>query len=844
MNLIDFHSRTRLVFGPNTVDRLGQYAADWSARHVLLVTDPHIVEAGHAPRAREALESAGLEVTVFDRVRENPTTEDVDACLEVARSADIDTIVGLGGGSSLDVAKGCNFLLTNGGRMHDYWGVGKATKPMLPLIAVPTTAGTGSETQSFALIADAETHMKMACGDKKAAARVAVLDPTLTVTQSYLVTAATGIDALAHAVETAVTKKRNALSLLFSREAFRLVQTYLPKVLERPGDLEARGHMQLAASFSGTAIENSMLGAAHAASNPLTAHFGVVHGQAVGVMLPAVVRYNAVDADAARLYKALAIHARLVAPDVEPQAAVELLLERIEHLLDLTGLPQSLRELNIPRDTIGALAAESETQWTAQFNPRPIEADGFVELYESTYQPPMRNAECGIASTQPVRPLPIEADEETKAGNYFVSNYPPFDYWLPDESGELTEVLERPPALGTKLGLYVHIPFCRRRCHFCYFKVYTDKNAKAISRYVDAVSREMQMYAERPCIGGRKPHFVYFGGGTPSHLSERQLRQLTAALQAALPWDEAEEIAFECEPGTLNEKKLAAIRDMGVTRLSLGVENFNDHVLQTNNRPHLSKRAFDVYEWAKRIGFPQINIDLIAGMLDETEENWLANVEETIQLAPDCVTIYQMEIPLNTTIYRNMQKSGQLTAPVADWDTKRRWVKYAFGELEEAGYTVTSAYTVVKDPDTTKFVYRDSLWTGADMIATGVSSFGHINGVHYQNEKHFDPYIKTIESGNLPTNRTLRITREEAMIREFVLQMKLGRVNVGYFNEKFGTDVLERFADLLGKCREEGFLTIHDDQITLDRDALLQVDVLVREFFLPQHRDVRRVTRT
>ncbi|MBI1368539.1 MAG: iron-containing alcohol dehydrogenase [Planctomycetes bacterium] len=370
--------RPHVVFGPDTVEQIGSLARSLNTHRALLVTDPHIYEAGHAPRAIRSLEQAGLAVTVFDRVRENPTTEDVDACLDVALKANADVIVGIGGGSSMDTAKGCNFILTNGGRMADYWGVDKATQSMLPFIAVPTTGGTGSECQSFALIADPMTHQKMACGDKKAAASIAILDPTLTTTQPRHVTANTGVDALTHAVETAVTLKRNDLSLRYAREAFKLIAANLARVLDEPNDIAARGQMLLAAAYAGTAIEHSMLGAAHAAANPLTAQFHVVHGQAVGLMLPSVVRYNAEDAEARAMYEALAAHAGL-----EP--TVEALLTCIESLLDAAKMPRVLEDVNVPRDAIGALAADAASQWTAQFNPRPIDADGFVGLYEATF---------------------------------------------------------------------------------------------------------------------------------------------------------------------------------------------------------------------------------------------------------------------------------------------------------------------------------------------------------------------------------------------------------------------------------------------------------------------------
>jgi oxygen-independent coproporphyrinogen-3 oxidase len=391
------------------------------------------------------------------------------------------------------------------------------------------------------------------------------------------------------------------------------------------------------------------------------------------------------------------------------------------------------------------------------------------------------------------------------------------------------------------LGLYLHVPFCRKRCHFCYFKVYTDKNATAINGYLESAVKELEVYASKPFIGGRKPNFVYFGGGTPSYLSVPQLTSLTDRMKAILPWDEAEEVAFECEPGTLTDQKLKAIRDVGVTRLSLGVEHFDDHILETNGRAHRSKEVARAYEYAREIEFPQVNIDLIAGMLEETEDKWKMAVERTLELSPDSVTIYQMEVPFNTGIYRQMKDSGQLTAPVADWETKRRWVDYAFSELEKEGYTVTSAYTAVKDKDRTKFIYRDRLWEGADLLSVGVASFGHIGGTHYQNNADFEPYVNAILDGNLPVFRALTPSNEERLIREFILQLKLGHTRCSYFDQKFGVNVKEKFAAPLKRIADWGFLKIDGDEIRLNRDGLLQVDRLLHEFFLPQHLTKRLV---
>ena len=401
----DFDPRTRVVFGSGTVARLGQLAKELGGTKVLFVTDPGIEQAGHAAKGLSALDEAGLQVTLFHDVPPNPTTDDVDQGLLVARQQNIDLIVAMGGGSAMDCAKGINFLLTNGGQMRDYWGVGKATKPMLPLIAIPTTAGTGSEAQSFALIADAKTHMKMACGDKKAACRVAILDPDLTLSMPPGVTSATGIDALSHALESYVTTKRNAISQLFARRAWRLLAQAFPIVTasvsqpslpspqsngqvdrERPDSqsviVAARGNMLLGSHLAGAAIENSMLGATHALANPLTAHFDVTHGLAIGVMLPHVIRYNATAVGTA--YGRLAADVGLCEVD-DPRAA-EFIAAAVRKFASTAGLPSTLQQCGVDRAMLPELAEEAAKQWTGTFNPRIVDAASLLELYQSAFE--------------------------------------------------------------------------------------------------------------------------------------------------------------------------------------------------------------------------------------------------------------------------------------------------------------------------------------------------------------------------------------------------------------------------------------------------------------------------
>ncbi len=359
-------SGVEVVFGAGNLARIGEIAKAQGASRILLVTDPGIEEAGHVERAVRTLYRAGFPVRVFDEVAENPTTVHVGKGVLAARAFKPDLIIGLGGGSAMDCAKGINFMFTNGGRMQDYWGTGKATQPMLPLVAVPTTAGTGSDAQSYALITDPDTHQKMACGDPKALPRVALLDPELTATLPPKVAAATGIDAVAHAVESSGSTKRNDISRRLSLESWRLLEASFERAMRDPSDVGARQGMLLGAHLAGAAIENSMLGAAHALANPLTALCGVVHGVAVGLMLRHVIRFN--SENNATPYGDLLPDARALAT-------------RISAMLAAGDLPNTLAAIDVPESKLPELAKLAATQWTATFNPRKVGEHELLALY-------------------------------------------------------------------------------------------------------------------------------------------------------------------------------------------------------------------------------------------------------------------------------------------------------------------------------------------------------------------------------------------------------------------------------------------------------------------------------
>jgi alcohol dehydrogenase len=366
MTGFDFRPEPRVVFGVGSVARLGEIARSEGFRRTLLTIDSGLASTPHVARAQKSLEAAGVDVVLFSDFGENPDTVMVERGRSLAAESRIDSLVGFGGGSSMDCAKGINLLLTNGGKVQDYWGADKAAKPLLPMIGVPTTAGTGSEAQRYALISDAETHVKMALGDVKAKFRVAILDPELTLTQPTSLTATTGYDALAHAVETYVTRRRNPISDVYAREAFRLLSTSFERVLTTPEDIDVRAAMQLGAYYSGVAIENSMLGATHACANPLTKNFGTVHGRAISMCLPSVVRFNA----------------KFVGNRyVELAGDAEALAERLESFADAGGLPRRLRDDGVVESDLPGLAHEAAQQWTGEFNPRPFDELAALEVY-------------------------------------------------------------------------------------------------------------------------------------------------------------------------------------------------------------------------------------------------------------------------------------------------------------------------------------------------------------------------------------------------------------------------------------------------------------------------------
>ncbi|MCH8252244.1 MAG: coproporphyrinogen III oxidase family protein [Planctomycetes bacterium] len=430
--------------------------------------------------------------------------------------------------------------------------------------------------------------------------------------------------------------------------------------------------------------------------------------------------------------------------------------------------------------------------------------------------------------------------DEPIEGSYFVSTYPPFSTWTREQVAAARRRLDEPKPRrpDVAFGLYVHVPFCAERCRYCYYLSYTGKSADDVDEYIQALAAEASMYARLPALANRKPSFVYFGGGTPSLPSEVAIEHMIQGVRAAFPWTDAEEVTFECAPQSVTEAKLRLLEHEGVTRISMGVQAFDDAILELNGRVHLVRDVELAYAAIRRVGFATVNIDLIVGLLGESDESFGDTVDRAIQMAPESVTIYQLEIPLNTPLYRAMQ-GGRLSQPPPSWEVKRARLAAGFERLEHAGYVVRSAYAAVRDPGRHPFVYQDAQYSGADLLGIGVASFSYLDGVHHQNIASLGSYIASVRRGELPMGRAYALSDDDRVVREFVLQLKLGHVESARFRAKFGVEITDRFGDALRGFAEKGWCVVDNDGVTLTRDGLLRVDRMIPEFYPIRHQNVR-----
>ena len=427
---------------------------------------------------------------------------------------------------------------------------------------------------------------------------------------------------------------------------------------------------------------------------------------------------------------------------------------------------------------------------------------------------------------------------EPSDGNLFVSAYPPFSSWKPGRLSCLEKVLLTPPQNGhdVPLGLYVHIPFCLQRCEFCYYRSIANPTSETIDLYVEAVLEEFRLYGEAPALTGRRPTFAYFGGGTPALLSPCQIKRLFGGIQSVFPWTDIQEVTFECSPKTATRDRLETLREAGVTRISMGVQQMNDSVLQQSGRVHLVDDIRRAYEEIRRHDFEVVNLDLMAGLVGETQQSFFDSLRDVISMTPDSITFSQLEIPANTPLFRAVH-DGKVES-LASWDEKRSRLENAFDLLEGDGYSLRSAYAAVKDSSRHRFLYQDMQYHGCDVLGTGLASFSYLAGVHYQNVSVLRAYQEMLTAGRLPYHRGYVLSDEERMVREFVLQMKLGTVRTACFQTKFGVNVAERFAQALQRFSDAEWLSVSDDAITLTRQGLLRVDRLLPAFYLPEHREL------
>ncbi|MEX0917879.1 MAG: coproporphyrinogen-III oxidase family protein [Candidatus Paceibacterota bacterium] len=423
--------------------------------------------------------------------------------------------------------------------------------------------------------------------------------------------------------------------------------------------------------------------------------------------------------------------------------------------------------------------------------------------------------------------------QPTRIGAVFVSNYPPYGTWDQESvSHVLDQFASAPNEQNGPLGLYVHVPFCRKRCAWCWYKVNEiSEHAPQMKAYLNALGAELELYAELPAFRGRPLQHIHFGGGTPSLITTKHLRPLFSRMKAAFPWTDVEEVTIECEPGTLSRDKVAELRALGVTRISLGVQSFNDEILAASNRLHTAAQSVEAFSWVRNEDFRHVSIDLLAGLPGETDENWRDTVARALELGPDAVSIYQMELPTNTILARTVGDGG--AAAFADWKQKRDWAAYAFEAFEAAEFVVTDSRSLIKKEkrmSVSPSLYQDGLNTGMDLVAIGASPFGYVGDTQYQNLKRIDEYLSSVTAGSLPLARGVQMSKRTRFIRELVLQLKTGSISRGHFHGKFGLDPAVEYSDRFERLEHDGFLEpISKDAITLTRNGLLQVD-----FWLPE----------
>lgn len=427
--------------------------------------------------------------------------------------------------------------------------------------------------------------------------------------------------------------------------------------------------------------------------------------------------------------------------------------------------------------------------------------------------------------------------DEPELGKYFICAYPPFRHWKPESSDIARRVLDaEPPHSPPPLGLYIHIPFCVRRCDYCYYKSFAESTHDDRETYLDYLDRELAIYGNAAVVRGRRPKFVYFGGGTPSLLTALQIRRLLASVRRQFVWDDLEEVTFECAPDSVQPDKLRELRRGGVTRVSLGVQQFDDEVLAANGRVHRVRSIERAYREIRDGGFATVNIDLMVGLVGETDATFRHSVDRALEIGADSVTIYQLEIPDNTLLFRRVQHNRN-GVELASWDVKHERLAAAMDRLVAAGYALRSAYAAVRDRVRDQFLYQDLQYRGADLLGLGVASFSYLSGVHYQNDARLEEYYSSLARGALPIHRAYPLSDEDRLVREFVLQLKLVHVSREYFQRKFGVDIIERFSPAVREFERQGLLTWNDQTLSLTRSGLPRVDRLIRAFGLPVHAD-------
>jgi oxygen-independent coproporphyrinogen-3 oxidase len=406
----------------------------------------------------------------------------------------------------------------------------------------------------------------------------------------------------------------------------------------------------------------------------------------------------------------------------------------------------------------------------------------------------------------------------TKRG--FVFQYPPFAT-LDEIDGDIVD--ERPVA-----GLYVHVPFCRYHCAYCYYAVSVDQRQESVQRYLSALEREMDLIVERRGIPLHTITTVFFGGGTPTYLDGAQIAQTVGELRKRFDLNRVEEFTVESDPTTVSLAKMEAIRAAGVNRVSIGVQSFSTEINLLNERKHSEQESLAAIETIRQAGIGNLNIDLICGLIGETEKAWEHSIDRLLEVAPEHVTIYLFSLRPQTSAFVLLKKGGLPQPP--NEEERIEWMLYARQRLIDRGYQQTTPNCFVREPRFEQ-IHQRNAWSSLPLIGLGNSAYSFVNNCVTQNVRATESYVGRLFAGRTPLEIGTRLNSRDLVVRYLILRLKQLHVNRQDFRERFGFEIEDVFRPQIQRLVEMGFLESSETAISLTLSGIIYVDDVCRSFY-------------